>query len=304
LPIQGFTGTAQLDDQVDTKQVSQRVVETAYTRAIVDAFCSALGGHDFINGSTVRAYTRLDKLFATGLQEGVDGVPTPLGDTSRAITISEHGVGVDYGDVLDVANSTPSGRERVRRLMAKAYADRIESLLLGLVTSFTQQVGTTNTPWSEDKFLACINKLEAAEADGPFFGIFHTTQVHNLRLAAGGSTGNQAAVYQREGVLNRIGPAMRNSYVMTQFECDIFKSSNCPLSGTNGVDKVGVLLPMSPEYFPLMRLIGYFPDGSVWDGRYAEERDESGRLTEMWMTGLWGTGLNALDWGVGAVSVK
>jgi hypothetical protein len=303
LPITGFTGTAQLDDQVDTKQVSQRVVETAYARAIVDAFCSALGGHDFINGSNVRGYTRLNKLVATGFTEGVDASPTPLGDTSRAITISEHGVGVDYGDLLDIANSTPQGRDRVRRMMAKAYADRIESLLLGLVTSFTQQVGTTNTPWSEDKFLACINKLEAAEADGPFFAIFHTTQVHNLRLAAGGSTGNQAAVYQREGVLNRIGPAMSNAYVTTQFECDVFKSSNCPVSGTNNVDKVGTMLPMSPEFFPMLRLIGQFPDGSVWDGRYAEERDESGRLTEMWMTGAFGTGLLGLDWGVGAVSV-
>lgn len=301
MAITGFTGSAQLDDSVAAEQVSSKVVETAMARAIVDAMCAALGGHDFIHGSTVKSYTRLGSLAAAALTEGTDAVPTALSDTQRSITISEHGVGVDYGDLLDVANSTSQGRDRVRNLMARAYADRIESQILALNASFTQQVGTTTQAWTEDRFLSCINKLEAAQADGPFFAIFHTTQIHNLRTATAGTTGNNAAIYSRPEILSRVGPALSNGYVATHYECDIFKSTNCPTANA-AADKVGVVLPMSPEFFPIMRLIGQREDGSVWDGRYTEERDESGRLTEMWMTGAWAAGLLALDWGVGALS--
>lgn len=301
MPITGFTGTSELADSVAAEQVAARVVPTAYPRAIIDAFVSALGGHDFITGSKTRSYTQLGSLSAAGLTEGTDATPTALSDSQRSITISEHGVGVDYGDLLEVANSTPQGKARVQALMGRAYADRVESQILALATSFTDQVGVSNSNITLDVFLQAIHELEENEVDGPYFSLLHTAPIHVLRTLLGGSSGSTNPVFMRPDVLSRIAPAMPNAYAMTLYGVDIFKSTNCPLNSST-VDRVGVMLPMNAEYFPIIRLIGQAEGQSPWDGRYEEQRDASGRLTEMWSTGAWGTDLISLLYGVGIIS--
>lgn len=306
MAITGFTGTTELADSVAAEQISGRVVPAAYARVVADAFLAALGGHDYIGGSKTRSYTKLAKLSAAGLTEGTDAAPTTLSDTQRSITISEHGVGVAYGDLLDVASSTPQGRDRVRGLMGRAYADRVESQILAAATTFTDQVGLSNSNITLDVYLQAVHELEENEADGPYFSVLHTSPIHILRTLVGGTSANAGPVFMREGVLSRIGPAMSNSFAMSLYETDVFKSTNCPLN-TSAVDRIGVMLPMSAEYFPLIRLIGIPGDGpfagSPWDGRYTEERDESGRLSEMWMTGAWGTDTIDLTYGVGIISL-
>lgn len=315
MAITGFTGNSQLDDSTQAEIVSGQVVTTAYPNPIADAFCAALGGHDEISGSNIKSYTRLGSLSAAGLTQGTDASPTALSDSQRSITVSEHGVGVAYGDQLLVTTSTPQGKARVQALMRKAYADRVDSQILALNTSFTDTVGVSAGAMTEDRFLQAIHELEENDVVGPYFSILNTTPIDSLRVAIAGASGNTGAIFRREGILSRVGPQMENSYVFTLYECDVFLSRNCPLN-TSSVDRVGCMLPMNPLYYPVRRLIGRFQDeagapytatsswaGQLWDGRYTEERDESGRLTEMWLTGLWATGLVALDYGVGMVSI-
>ena len=304
MAISNFTGSAQLDAGIIT-ELRGKFVETAYARAIMDDFCRTFGGHDFVSGSLTKTYDRLGKITAGNLTEGTDASATTLSDTEVSLTVSERGIGVLYGDQLDVG-SAPGNRARVAGIMGKGYADWVEQKLLDLATSFTAQKGTSGATADEDLLLAAINAAEVAELDGPLFAVVFPTFIHNLRGVLGNSSTTNP-VFMRADVLSRIGPAMTNSYVGTLFEVDMFKSTNCPLD-TSAVDRVSVLLPMHAEQFPLRRLIGVPHEGpfagTPWDGRVTFERDESGRLTEMWATGDWDVDAVALDWGVGMTSIK
>lgn len=309
MAITGFTGTSQLADSVAAEQLSERVVRTAYCRAVADNFISmdsSWGGHDFITGSTVKSYTRLGSLTAADLTEGDDASPTALTDTQVSVTISEKGVGVDYGDLLAVANSTPGGRRRVADLIAKSYADWVDKAILGLAATFSDSVGAVDA-LSLDEFLQAIHELEENGADGPYGAILHTAAIHNLRAVIGGTSGSSDAIFTRMGV-DRIGPALVSGFVMNLYEVDIFKTTNSDENASQTA-WIGMLLPMNAD-MPIVRLIGQFPadddkfPGQVWDGRYEEQRDASGRLTEMWMTGAWGVNVIATDFGVGIISQK
>ena len=305
MAITGFTGTTQLDDGVAAEVIAGTYVNTAYARPVLDNFTAALGGNEFISGSKTKSFPRLGKLAAAALTEGTDGALTALTDSERNFVIAEAGVGVGYGDVLDI--TTPGGRERIKQLMARAYADFVDVEGLKIGDTFTAQQGTPTGAQTLDLFLSAIMDLEASDVDGPYFAIEHTKAVHNLRAALGGTSASTGPVFMREGVLDRIGPAMSNSYVMTLYEVDIFKTTNAPLD-TSTAGKVGCLLPMNSFFYPIKRLIGVPTEGpfvgTPWDGRMEEERDTSGRMTEMWITGDWAVGTVALDYGVGLLSVK
>ena len=304
MAITGFTGNAQLDDATPPEQLG-RYIPTAYPTAVMDAWCFALGGHDIITGTNVKSYPRLGSLAAAGLTQGTDASPTALSDSQRSITLAEHGVGVAYGDQLAITTVTAGGITAAQALMRRGYGDRVDSQLLTLNTSFTDTVGVSAAAMTEDRFLQAVHELEENDVPGPYFCVLNTTPVDQLRVAIGGASANTGPIFMRNDMISRIGPQLPNAYVFTLFQCDVFQSRNCPLN-TSSADRVGGMYPQNPEYFPIRRLIGKFAEGpwagQVWDGRYTEERDESGRLTELWLTGLWNTGLVALDFGVGMIS--
>lgn len=309
MPITGFTGTSQLDDSVAAETIADKVVRTAYCTAVADALISAdssWGGHDFVSGSTVKSFTRLGSLSAAALTQGTDGTPTALTDSQVSASVSECGVGVDYGDMLRFAQSTPGGMSKVATLMGRAYADYVDSTILGLAASFTDSVGAVDA-LTLDEYLQAIHELEENKAEGPFASILHTAQVHNLRAALGGSSGSTAAIFSRLG-LDRIGPALVSGYVMSLFETDIFSTVNSDQNASE-TGWIGAMLPMSVD-MPIVRVIARFPaddpdwPNMAWDGRFEYERDASGRLTEMWVTGCWGVALIAADYGVGILSTK
>jgi len=305
MPITGFTGSSQLDDSVAAEQISRRVAATAYSKPVADNFLGILGGYDFVSGSLTKSVTKITKFSAGALTTGDDGVATELADTQRNATVSEHGLGVFYGDILDVANATTAQRQRIQMMMLKAYAERVDNQILALATSLTNQVGSVANPGSLDIILAAITLMEDADVDGPFYGIWHARGINHVRQEIGGSSAVNNPIFMRQDVLPRIGPAMANNYAFTVFEVDFFKSSQCP---TSGGGKVGYLMPMSAEWNPLVRLIGVPAEGrfagTPWDMRYEEQRDASGRLDEMWVTGLWTTMLIDLGVGVGLAAVN
>jgi len=309
MALTGFTGTAQLGDSVQAETIADKVVKTAYCTAVADALINAdssWSGHDFITGSTVKSYSRLGSLSAAALTQGTDGTPTALTDSQVSATVSECGVGVDYGDMLRFAQSSPGGKAKVASLMGKAYGDYVDATILGLASSFTDSVGAVDA-LTLDEFLQAIHELEENQADGPFASILHTAAINNLRAALGGTSGSTAAVFSRLG-LDRIGPALISGYCMNCFEVDIFKTTNSDVNASE-TGWIGMLLPMSQD-MPIVRTIARFPaddpdwPNMAWDGRFEEERDASGRLTEMWVTGCWGVAVIAADFGVGILSTK
>ena len=296
-----ITGTVELADSVAAEQISSRIVPTAYPRAIMDAFVSAFGGHDYITGSKTKSYVTLGALTAAGLTEGTDMSATAMSDSQRSVTISEHGLSVDYTDLLEIGNSDAEGVVRTKNNIVSAYVDRVESQELALATSFTGQVGVSNSNITLDVLLQAIHELEENDVPAPYFSVLHTAPIHVLRALVGGTSASTGPVFMRPDVLSRIAPAMPNCYAMTQYGVDIFLSRNCPLNSSS-VDRVGVMLPMSADYFPVVRLIGKKASGEIWDGRYREQRDESNRLLEMIVTGAWGADLRSLAYGIGIIS--
>lgn len=300
MAITGFTGLSELADSVPAEQVSGRVIPTAYATAVLDNVLGAFGegyGHDFISGSNARSYTRLGSLSAAGLTEGTDADPTALSDTQVTVTIVECGVGVAYGDKLDVSLSTPGGRARVAALMGKAYGDYVDAELMKFASDFADAVGSSSAAMTEDIFLQAIHELEENQVPGPYIFIGSTTQIHDMRGFTSSAT---SGLTSRPDVLTRSGPAMANAWVTRFHEVDVFKTTNCETDG--GTGKLGILLPLVAEYFPLIRLIGVPQEGpwtgQPWDGRWEEQRDASGRLTEFWVTGCWKGGCLATDYGI------
>jgi len=309
MAITNFSGTAECDDSVQAESISQRVVRTAYSVAVADAIISAnsaWGGHDFITGSKIRSYSRLGSLSAAALTEGTDGTVSALSDSQVSITVTECGVGVASGDLLRAANTAAGGKKRVATLMGRAYADYVDAAILGLAASFSDSVGGVDS-LTLDEYLQAIHELEENGAEGPFASILHNAAVHNLRAALGGTSGSSSAIFMRMG-LDRIGPAMVSGYVMSLYETDVFRSGNSDQNASETA-WISMMIPLS-EDMPIVRLIEKFADdddtwpGMAWDGRYEEERDASGRLTEMWVTGCWNVGVIATDFGVGILSIK
>lgn len=296
MAIANFTGSSQLDDSVQAEGVAKGYVQTAYQTALMDNFVAALGGHDYIYGSKSKSYVRLDAITAAALTEGTDASVTQLGDSQRSISISECGIGVAYGDVMRVANAV-AGEDAVTNLMAKAYAAYLDITLLALNSSFTDTVGTYGGTMTLDYFLQAIHELEENQCDGPFFSVLGTTAIHTLRTLTGGTSATSGAVFTRAEILDRVGPAAADGLAMTLYEVPVFKSVNCP-ADTSGASEIGVMLPMNSVQFPVKRVIGLLDGTTPWDLRYEEERDASGRLKEKWLTGDWGVGLVALDFGV------
>lgn len=305
MAIANFTGPTQLDDSVPAEVMVARLVATAYSKPTSDQFNALLGGHRLVSGGLTHSMTKIGKLSAAAMTTGDDGTATALADSQRSITIAEQGLGILWGDVLDVALGTDMDLQTAIMMMFSAYAERIESLTMALATSITAQVGDVNNPLTVDKVLAAVTNQEDADVDGPWYGIAHANGLNHLRLELAGTAQNSNPVYSRDGVLSRIGPAMDTNYVMTLFEIDFFKSSQCP---TSGAGKVGMILPMSPTFHPLRRHIGVPTRGpfagTPWDMRYEGQRDASGRLMEAWVTGLTQVGLADLSVGVGIAAVN
>jgi hypothetical protein len=328
------TGTGQLANSIQSKQINARIVKTAYARTVLDAIAAGVAGgygeggsgHDFITGATARAYPRLNKVVAAGFTEGLDGVPVALGDTQVTITPVECGIGVDLTDSA-LASLTPQNyKNYIVQLMGKAYGDYVDSQGLAQASSATVPVGTAEQSLTEDVVLSGLNKLDVANAEAPIMAIYSATAVHNLRSKFAGSSPNTSHVYQRADILSRIGPALPSAFAMTLYEMDIFKSTNVPTANTS-TDTFSMMFTIAPGMFPFMRLIRMFPGlpanaaqgveqvqsmqqddpvipGGVWDGRYEEQRDASLRATEMWVTGAWAWGTVAPDWVIAVTSVK
>jgi hypothetical protein len=301
MAITGFSGTAQLDDSTPAEKIDVPgiVVQVARARALWDGFVAALGRHDKISGSKVKSYPRLGKIsFSSSLTEGTDATPAAMSDTQVSVTIAEEGGGVIYGDMLKTANSMPGGRAYVASELGKAYADRIDVLGLALATSFADSVGGSSA-LTLDTILLAIHECEDNECDAPYAGILHTQGIHQIRALVGGTSGETAAAFASGSLYDRIGPAAASGHAIKLYDVDWFKSTNIPVVGTS-TDRMGMIFPVNPLQFPFVRLIGVDQEtGAPVDGRYSEERDESGRLTEMWVIGQTGVGLLATDFGCG-----
>lgn len=305
MAIANFTGPTQLDDSVPAEVMEKRLVATAYAIPTVDQIVAVLGGHRMVSGGLVHSMTKIGKLTAGALTTGDDAAATALSDSQRSITIAEQGLGILWGDVLDVALGTDFDLETAIIMMFSAYAERMENLGLALATSITAQVGDVTQPLATSTIFAAMTNQEDADIPGPWWAVVHANGANHLRLELAGPGSNQNPIYAREGILSRVGPALPSNYLFTLYEIDFFKSSQCP---TSGAGKVGMMQPYNAMFNPLRRHIGVPTrgpfSGRPWDMRYEGQRDASGRLTEAWVTGLTQVGLADLSVGVGIAAVN
>ena len=341
-PVSGTS--AQSNAQTQTQVAQNRIVATAYARTTLDNIAGAIqGGHDFLQGANARAYPRWGKITAASVSETADGVPVTLSTTKVTITPAEALLGVDLSDGALAGLSPANVKYQVALLLGRGYADYVDSQGLAQISNADSgnTVGSTGSALTLDVFLQAITKLEYADADGPYAAIFHTKALQNLRTVLGGTTtttGAQATVLMRSDMLSRIGPSqqggdslpagMVGNYAMTLYNVDIFKSTNCAASST-AADSESLMFPFMPGMFPFIRTIMMFPagesldmsvltgnsaplpadnaggtNGGPWDCRYEEQRDASGRLTEMWVGGKFAWGVVATNWLVPLTSVQ
>lgn len=302
MAITGFTGTSQLDDMTPAEVLAQRVVPTAYTVAVFDAFCAAFNGHEEYDTGLVHSMTKLGALTAAALTTGNDADPTALSDSQRSITLAEQGLGVAWGDILDVGLGSGLNIEQVLMAMYKAYVQRIESLHAAIATSLTDQVGDLTQPLTPATIIAAKTLMSEDDIPGGLFCVLFPNAISHLENNV---VTSNVPLYARQDMLSRIGPALDSNYQFTYLGIDFFKSTQCP---TSGGGKVGMLQTMDPVFFPLRRHIGKPKQGPFagipWDGRYTTERNESGRLGEHWITGLTQTGAADIGVGVGISAIN
>ena len=124
---------------------------------------------------------------AAAVSEGAELANTALSTSKATLTASEVGIMATITDVLDVS-SIAATRGAQMRQMGNAVAQKIDVDICALLAGFGTAVGTSGSNLSLANLFSAISTLEAANAPGPYVGLFHPVQIPDLRPAFDGSS--------------------------------------------------------------------------------------------------------------------
>lgn len=125
---------------------------------------------------------KLPKLTATAQTQGVDMANTPYAPTSTTMTCGLAGLMVTLLDTFmssDIIGNPAVYAEQ----LGQAVAEKIETDALGQAADFVTSVGTTTVNLAPSDVLSAIYELILGKAVGPYVGVLHPIQKHDLRSA-------------------------------------------------------------------------------------------------------------------------
>lgn len=259
--------------------VSRLVIDAAYAESVMPPLVRVA---DISGESTLTVdFPKWPLLSAADLTEATDMSNTAVNTTSTSVTADEAGIMITVTDML-FGSASVGGLEPYAAELGKALAGKIDSDLLGAVSSLTNTVGTSGVNITETNFLEAIYTLESGNAKAPYVAVLHPIQVHDLRVALMGSTG---AVWGGPSA-----PAEDIGAMASLYGVDIFQSTNCASVNVNA-DRQGVMMPMGNQ----SGLAFVLKTGAKTEF----QRDASLRATEIVVTALYGHGCVNADAGGG-----
>jgi len=217
---------------------------------------------------------------AASIAEGTDLSSTAVNPTEQTITASEFGVMTTLTD-LGRDSASRNVTADVGKLFGDALADKVDTDLAALFSSFSSDVGAASTELTAELIFKAVATLRSANVPAPYYGVFHPKAAFNLKktlVAAGYSTGANA--------ISDLGnEALRNGFVGTVAGVQIFENSNIAIDAYD--DSIGAV------FHPASLGLAMKADFSV-----ETQRDASLRATEIVATMTKGEAVVKSDYGV------
>jgi len=217
---------------------------------------------------------------AASIAEGTDLDSTAVNPTEQTITASEFGVMTTLTD-LGRDSASRNVTADVGKLFGDALADKVDTDLAALFSSFSSDVGAASTELTAELIFKAVATLRSANVPAPYYGVFHPKAAFNLKktlVAAGYSTGANA--------ISDLGnEALRNGFVGTVAGVQIFENSNIAIDAYD--DSIGAV------FHPASLGLAMKADFSV-----ETQRDASLRATEIVATMTKGEAVVKSDYGV------
>ena len=217
---------------------------------------------------------------AASIAEGTDLDSTAVNPTEQTITASEFGVMTTLTD-LGRDSASRNVTADVGKLFGDALADKVDTDLAALFSSFSSDVGAASTELTAELIFKAVATLRSANVPAPYYGVFHPKAAFNLKktlVAAGYSTGANA--------ISDLGnEALRNGFIGTVAGVQIFENSNISIDAYD--DSIGAV------FHPASLGLAMKADFSV-----ETQRDASLRATEIVATMTKGEAVVKSDYGV------
>lgn len=217
---------------------------------------------------------------AASIAEGTDLDSTAVNPTEQTITASEFGVMTTLTD-LGRDSASRNVTADVGKLFGDALADKVDTDLAALFSSFSSDVGAASTELTAELIFKAVATLRSANVPAPYYGVFHPKAAFNLKktlVAAGYSTGANA--------ISDLGnEALRNGFIGTVAGVQIFENSNIAIDAYD--DSIGAV------FHPASLGLAMKADFSV-----ETQRDASLRATEIVATMTKGEAVVKSDYGV------
>jgi len=99
---------------------------------------------------------------------------------SKEITCSEAGVMVTLTDLAREA-ATEDLAAALGKQMGNSLAEKIDTDLANLFSTFSDQIGGSGTELTADLIFQAGSILRSNKAPGPYYGVFHPKQIFNLK---------------------------------------------------------------------------------------------------------------------------
>jgi len=217
---------------------------------------------------------------AASIAEGTDLSSTAVNPTETLITSSEFGVLTTLTD-LGRDSASRNVTADIGKLFGDALADKVDTDLAALFSSFSSDVGAAATELTAELIFKAVATLRSANVPAPYYGVFHPKAAFNLKktlVAAGYSTGANA-------VSDLGNEALRSGYVGTVAGVQIFENSNIAIDAYD--DSIGAVFHPASIGLALKS-----------DFKVETQRDASLRATEIVATMTKGEAVVKSDYGV------
>jgi len=215
-----ISNSTTLNDLVGTI-VSDQAITAAYATRVVRPLVT---GRVVPPGNASIVVPKWQSLAVAALTEGTAPSSTTMSTDGVTLTPTERGLYVEVSKRALYADPwqdlAPYGDQ-----LGRALAADEDKLVIDLVeTGFTTVVNDAADAMTIDDFLSAISALEAANAPGPYFGVFHPYSWAKLRKAIGDASafanvGKQTVEGFGQGFTNNAG------YVGSPFGIPCFVSS-------------------------------------------------------------------------------
>ena len=217
---------------------------------------------------------------AAAIAEGTDLSNTAVNPTEATITASEIGVMTTLTD-LGRDSASRNVAADIGKLFGDAIADKVDTDIAGLFSSFSSDIGSAGTELTPDLIFKAVATLRANNVPAPYYGVFNPKAAFNLKkvLTNAGYTTSSNAVSELGN------EALRSGYIATVAGVQIFENSNIAIDQYD--DAIGGV------FHPVSLGLAMKEDFKV-----ETQRDASLRATEIVATITKGQGVVKSDYGV------